>query len=118
MLPMLIQWFVMSLILLLIAKLLPGIVIQDMGIALMSALVLGAINVLIRPLVMLLALPLNILTLGLFAFIINALMFALAAWIVPGFEVSNFMTALLGSLLLALFTGIFGMFYKNTTKTI
>jgi putative membrane protein len=108
MLSALFQWLIIAVTLLLIAQLLPGIEISGFGVALLAALVIGLVNILIRPLVLLLTLPINILTLGLFAFIVNALMFALVAWLVPGFEVSGFLNALLGSLLLSLITAITG----------
>jgi putative membrane protein len=64
---------------------------------------------LVRPIILLFTLPLTILTLGLFAFVINALMLWLTAAIVPGFEITNFMSALIGSLLLTIMTSLLGM---------
>lgn len=102
------QLILTALVLLMISYLLPGITVSSFGVALVAAVVLGLVNLLIRPLLVLLTLPINILTLGLFSFIINTAMFALAARIVPGFEISNFLSALLGSLLLGLITGLLG----------
>ncbi|MDQ3076652.1 MAG: phage holin family protein, partial [bacterium] len=78
----------------------PGVIVSSFWVAIVVAIVLGIINLTIRPLLLLLTLPINIITLGLFTFIINALMFGLAAFVVPGFSVSGFMAALLGSLIL------------------
>lgn len=100
------HWVLTAIILLLIGAVLPGIEIASIGTALIAALVMGVVNLLIRPILLLLTLPLSILTLGLFAFVINALMFALVAWLVPGFEVTNFLSALVGSILLALMTSL------------
>ena len=102
MLNMLLHWLVTALLLLLIAYLMPGFTIEGLGVALIVALVLGLINIVIKPAVVLLTLPINIVTLGLFSLVINALMLALAAWCVPGFEISSFWSALGGALLLAL----------------
>lgn len=109
MISLLFRWLITSAILMLIAYLLPGIQVGNFVTALLAAFVLGALNLLVRPLVVLLTLPINLLTLGLFAFIINAMMFGLAGWIVPGFDVDSFWSALLGALLLSLLTGLFGM---------
>ena len=102
MLSLLLSWIISAAILLLISRFIPGISISGLGIALVVVLVLGILNVLIKPFLILLTLPINILTLGLFSFVINAAIFAIAAWLIPGFEVSNFLSALVGSLLLSL----------------
>jgi len=100
MLHMLLNWLLVSIALLLIGKYFPGITILDFQTALIAVAVMSLINISIRPLILLLTLPLNFISLGLFTFVINALMFALSAWLVPGFEVNDFTSALLGSLLL------------------
>lgn len=66
-------------------------------------IIIALINTFIKPLLQLITLPVNILTLGLFSLVINALMLMLAGWIAPGFEVEGFLSALFGSLLLSLF---------------
>ena len=81
---------------------LPGIDLDNIFVALVVAVVLGVINGFIRPILFLLTLPINILTLGLFTFVIMALMVMLTAWIVPGFYVANFWCALLFALVFAL----------------
>lgn len=84
--------------LLVIAKVVPGIAVSPVS-AVVAALVLGAINAVIRPILIVLTLPVTVLTLGLFLLVINAAMFGLAAWLVPGFTVHGFGAALLGSIL-------------------
>jgi putative membrane protein len=88
--------------LLIVARVIGGIHVSGFGAALIGALVLGIVNAIVRPIMILLTLPLTILTLGLFLFVINALMLWLVAALVPGFRVRGFGAALLGSLLLTL----------------
>ncbi len=80
------------------AYLVPGVHVANLWSALIAALVIGLINALIRPLILLLTLPVNILTLGLFTLVINALMFWLASSIAKGFDVSSFSAAFWGAL--------------------
>ena len=79
-----------------------GIIISSPWVAVVVAIVLGVLNVFVKPLILLLTLPINILTLGLFTFFINAFIVQVASWIVPGFGVTNFWWAMLFSLILAL----------------
>jgi putative membrane protein len=83
-----------------------GVVLTSFWAALKAALFLGIINALIRPIVILLTLPINILTLGLFTLFINAAFFSFTAWVVEGFDVSGLWAALLGALLLSIFSAI------------
>lgn len=80
------------------AYVVPGIVVASFWSAFIAALVIGLINTLIRPLLLLLTLPINIVTLGLFTLVINALMFWLASSIVKGFDVNSFSAAFFGAL--------------------
>ena len=106
MVQVLLYWALSSLILFMIAAVLPGMAIDNFGAALIATLVLSLINMVVKPILVLLTLPINLLTLGLFSFVLNAFMLMLAASIVPGFEVSSFWMALVGSLLLAMLTGL------------
>ena len=85
-----------------IALYLPGVEVDGFYAALITALVLGLVNAVIRPIVILLTLPANILTLGLFTFVINGFMFWLVATIVKGFTVTGFAPAFLGALIMTL----------------
>ena len=100
----LISWLITALAIAVTAYLLAGITVDSVFAALVAALVLGLINAFVRPLLLLLTLPLNILTLGLLTFAINALMVMLTAAIVPGFHVASFWWALLFSLVVSLIT--------------
>ncbi len=92
-------WVINALALLLVAYLLTGIHVNGFGSALIAALVLGLVNTLIRPILVILTLPVTLLTLGLFIFIINALLFLFVGNLLAGFQVASFGAALLGSIL-------------------
>ncbi|EWS55589.1 MULTISPECIES: phage holin family protein [unclassified Methylibium] len=95
----LVRWLLLAAALLLVAHLYPGVVVQSFGAAMIAALVLGLFNAVLRPLLVLLTLPVTLLTLGLFLFVINALMFYFAASVLEGFSVRGFGAALIGSLI-------------------
>lgn len=82
--------------------LLEGIHLSSVGLAIIVAIVLAIVNILIKPVLILLTLPVTVVTLGLFLLVINALMIMLTAWLVPGFAVDNFWWALLFSIVLAI----------------
>ncbi len=93
---------VSALALFLTDKILSGIEIVDFGVAIWAALLLGVFNITIKPIVSLLALPLTILTLGLFSFVINGAFFLLVASLLDGFHVSGFFTAILAAILMSI----------------
>lgn len=101
-----IHWIVSALAILVAAYLIPGVEVTFVG-ALVAAIVLALINIFIKPLVVLLTLPINVLTLGLFSLVINALLVMLASMVVPGFSVDGFLAALLFSILLSLINWLF-----------
>jgi putative membrane protein len=88
--------------LLLIANVIPGIVVDGFYAAVIAAAILGILNAIIKPILFVLTLPITIVTLGLFAFVINAALFLFAASFIDGFAVANFWYALLGSFLMSL----------------
>lgn len=98
MLRLLAVWIVNALALLALPYLLPSIQVAGLSTALLVAVVLGLINTLLRPLLILLTLPVTLLTLGLFIFVINAVLFQLAGSLINGFQVGGFWSALAGSL--------------------
>jgi putative membrane protein len=97
-----VRWLLLAAALLLVAHLYPGVTVKSFGSAMIAALVLGLLNALLRPLLVLLTLPVTVLTLGLFLFIINALMFYFAASMLEGLSVASFGAALIGSLIYSL----------------
>ena len=98
----LVRWLLLAAALLLVAHLYPGVTVKSFGSAMIAALVLGLLNALLRPLLVLLTLPVTVLTLGLFLFVINALMFYFAASMLEGLSVASFGAALIGSLIYSL----------------
>ena len=99
---LLVQWFISASALLLVAYLYSGVQVDSFGSALIAAFVIGLFNAVLRPVLVILTLPVTIVTVGLFLFVINALMFWSAAGVLGGFHVSGFGAALLGSLLYSL----------------
>jgi len=93
------RWLLLAAALLLVAHLYPGVQVKSFGAAMLAALVLGLLNAVLRPVLVLLTLPVTILTLGLFLFVINAVMFYFAANLLDGFHVRGFVAALIGSLI-------------------
>ena len=94
------RWIVNALALLLIAYVVPGFSVDTLYHALIAALVLGLVNALVRPVLFVLTLPITIVTLGLFTFVLNALMIWLVSTIVDGFTVDGFVPALLAAVIL------------------
>jgi len=83
-------------------QLLPGIVITGTGALIVSALLLGVVNAVIRPILLILTLPLTVLTLGLFILIVNGISLGLVAWLVPGFQITGLWSATLGAVIVGL----------------
>jgi putative membrane protein len=102
----LLRWFILSLILLGLESWLPGIYVANFGVALIAALAIGLFNLIVKPILIILTLPINLLTLGLFSFLINAFVFWMASLFVPGFEVTDFVSALIASIILGLVAGL------------
>jgi putative membrane protein len=93
------KWLLSAVALLAVANLYSGVEVTSFGAALVAALVIGLFNGVLRPVLVVLTLPVTLVTMGLFLFVINALMFWAAASILDGFQVRNFGAALLGSLI-------------------
>jgi putative membrane protein len=98
------KWLLSASALLALAHLYSGVELQSFSAALLAALVIGLFNIFLRPLLILLTLPVTVLSLGLFLFVINALLFWAAATVLDGFQVRDFAAALLGSLLYSIFS--------------
>lgn len=99
---MVVRWLINAVALYVTALLVPGITLRGIVPTLVAAAVLGIVNALIRPLLLVLTLPINVLTLGLFTLVINAVLLLLTAALVPGFTVRGFWAALLGTIVLSL----------------
>lgn len=99
---MLKRWFMNVVILMLVAFLLAGVTYENTLSLFIAGAILGLVNALIRPFLLVITLPINILTLGVFTFVVSALMLQLTAWLVPGFAVAGFLTAFIAALLFTL----------------
>lgn len=93
------KWFIVALAFLLAAYIVPGITIESFYIALILAFIWGVLNLTLRPILLFLTLPINIITLGLFAFVINGVLFWFLGTFIKGFRVESFLEALLGALI-------------------
>lgn len=107
------RWLLNALALLGVAYYLPGVGVNGFYAALITALVLGLVNAVIRPIILLLTLPITIVTLGLFTFVINGLLFWFVSTVVQGFEVDSFKSAFLGALIMTLASWVISWFLKK-----
>ena len=98
-------WILNAVALLIVAYILPGINVASFGSALIAALVLGLLNTLVKPVLILLTLPITVVTLGLFLLVLNALVFWFAGSILKGFQVDGFWWALLGAPVYSIVSG-------------
>ena len=103
---MILLWILNAVALLSVAYVMPSIHVASFGAALLAALILGLVNAILRPLLLLLTLPVTLLTLGLFIFVVNGLMFWLAGSMLEGFIVSGFWPAVFGALLYSIVSGV------------
>ena len=115
---LLLKWLLSAASLLFVAYVYSGVEVQSFTSALIAAFVIGLFNVVLRPVLVLLTLPVTIVTLGLFLFVINALMFWAAATVLSGFQVNGFVAALVGSLIYSLLgmlidSAVSGLFAKK-----
>ena len=109
-----IRWLVSALALWLTAAIVPGIAVRTPGALLGAAAIIGILNAFVRPVIVLLTLPLTVVTLGLFVLIINAAMLKIASNLVPGFVVQGWLSAIAGWLLLSLFTFLINVVIGET----
>lgn len=98
------KWLALSLAIMFVGWIIPGITVSSFVTALIASVVVALVNLFIKPVLVFLTLPINILTLGLFILVINALLFMFVAYLIPGVEVDGFLSAFLGALLLSIFS--------------
>ena len=110
MIKIILKWLALTLAVLATAYIVPGISVSSFTTALLVALVLGLVNTFIKPIISLLTLPVNLLTLGLFGIILNGLFFWFASMIVTGFVITGFVPALIGSVVVSVIMWIIGLF--------
>ena len=104
------RWSINLLALVIAGAVIPGITIQSIPMGIIAAGMLGIVNAVIRPIVLILTLPINLLTLGLFTLVINAAMLMLVAGIAPGFVIESFHAAFWGALLISLISWLLNIF--------
>ena len=100
------HWLVIAVALGIAARIVPGVQIASGGVLVGAALVLGFVNAIVRPILVVLTLPLTVLTLGLFYLVVNGIAFGIAAALVPGFQVASLGSAVLGSLVVAVVSSL------------
>ena len=104
------QWFTSALAVLVTAKLVPGFNISGFGSALWAAIIIGIANIVLWPILMFLTLPINILTLGLFTFVVNGALLKICAALLSGFEINGWFPAIIGAIVLAIVSAILNFF--------
>jgi putative membrane protein len=95
-----------------VVRFVPGISVAGGGNLVVASLVLGFLNAVLRPILSFLSLPVTVLTLGLFTLVVNGVVFALAAWLVPGFNVAGFGSAVLGALAFSVISFLLSLFVR------
>jgi putative membrane protein len=104
------RWSINLLALMIAARIIDGIRIQSIGMGILAAGILGVVNAVIRPVVLLLTLPINLVTLGLFTLVINAFMLEFVAYLVPGFVIETFRAAFWGALIISIVSWLLNIF--------
>ncbi len=110
---LLIRWLILTASILITAYLIDGIRVSGFFSALLAAVILGFLNAFFRPILLILTLPINILSLGLFTFVINALLLTMVSVLLPGFDVFGFWAAVFGSLLISLVSWLLTSFVNK-----
>lgn len=113
----LLRWIINATALLAITQVLPGFIVENFYFALIAALILGLINAVIRPILIILTLPINVITLGLFTFVINALLIWFVSTFIQGFEIDGFVTALAAAIILWAVSVVTNWLIKQAKKT-
>jgi len=111
-----IRWLILTAAIYLAARFIDGIEVHGFVPALLAAAALGVLNALLRPVLIILTLPLNILTLGLFTFVINALLLKMASGVISGFDVLGFWTAFFGALIISVTSWLLNRFIGSAGR--
>jgi putative membrane protein len=112
------RWFVTSLAIFIVANIFNLIYIQDLKALILGSLILGILNVFLRPVLVFLTLPLNIFTLGVFLFVINGFILYAVSGLVPGFEIASFWKAILAALLISIISALINWMVREESKVI
>lgn len=114
---LLVMWLASAGAVWLTAQLVPGVAVASFSAALAVALVLGLLNALVRPVLVVLTLPVTLLSLGLFLLVINAAVLGLAAWLLRGFDIAGFVPALIAAVVLSLVSTVMGWLLPNGKRS-
>jgi putative membrane protein len=109
----LIHWLILAVAIWVTAQVVPGVTVTSWTALAIAALVLGAVNAIVRPILLILTFPITVLTLGLFYLVVNGIAFGLAAALVPGFQIESWTAAILGALLTSVLSWFIGIFVKR-----
>ncbi len=112
----LIRWFINTVSLFAVVNIVPGITVSNWTSMVIAALVLGLLNAFLRPLILLLTLPVNLATLGLFTLVVNAFLFYLASFLVKGFLITGFWNAFLGALVFSIISFLLSVIIKTDQR--
>lgn len=113
MLSFFLTWLLTAISLIITAKIVPGIYVANFQAAMIAVVVMGLVNAIVKPILTILTLPLTILTLGLFLFVVNAISLSLVSYLTPGLTVNGFWPALFGAIVLSLVSGFLTKFVPN-----
>lgn len=113
---LILRWVINAIALFIVTYLVKGITVESLPVLFIAALVIGLANAIIKPIVFWLTLPLTIVTLGLFLIVINGLMLEIAAWVVPGFTIDSFWSAMIGGIILGIISLLTGWIGKEEKK--
>ena len=116
MLQFILTWLATAVSLVITAFIVPGFAIVSFSSAIVGAAILGLVNAVIKPIIVLFTLPLTILTLGLFLFVVNAIALGLVSYLTPGLTVAGFFPALFGSIVLTLVSGLINQFFRDANS--
>ena len=116
MIKLLLRWALTAMALMVVPEIVPGVTLSSFGAAMISALVLGLVNALIRPFIILITLPITLLTLGLFTLVINGLMFWMVANVIDGLAVTGFAAAFWGALVYGLLTWLINIALRDPPR--
>lgn len=101
-----------------VASLVPGISVANTTTLILAAIVIGFVNAFIKPILQIISLPITLITLGIFALIVNAFCLGIAAFLVPGFHIDGVLTAIIGALILSIISTVLGMIAKSLDKAV
>ncbi|HON22470.1 MAG TPA: phage holin family protein [Syntrophales bacterium] len=113
---LIVRWLIMTIAILAAAYFIEGIYVRGFGSAFLAAAFLGLLNTLFRPLLIILTLPINILTLGIFTFVINALLLKMTAAVIPGFAIQGFWPAIFGALVISVVNWLLHLLIADSGK--